>query len=207
MKNTINYPTKRTTNRPSLQSNDNAANRGMSLEMLLNQANEYYVAQEIAVIHKKPTPVQVVQVAYNSRSTAKITEAYYTTPSTTDYNGIFDSYHIDFEAKQTNLNALPLQNFHIHQIEHMDHVLKQGGICFVIIYFKKFERFFLIPARYIVDYYQESFIKTKLRKSFSLDMIQENGFEIVNTGFPLLDYLPIVKNKLILGGTKIGNVK
>ena len=63
--------------------------RGMSLENDLNDSNAYYCSCDRALIHKKPTPIQVVKVDYPERSAAKITEAYYKTPGTTDYNGIY----------------------------------------------------------------------------------------------------------------------
>ena len=64
-------------------------NRGMSLESDLNYSNEYYRAIDKALIYKKPTPIQVVHVDYPMRNKARISEAYYKTPSTTDYNGIY----------------------------------------------------------------------------------------------------------------------
>lgn len=36
----------------------------MTLEDDLNETNKYYLANQIAVIHKKPTPVQIVNVHY-----------------------------------------------------------------------------------------------------------------------------------------------
>ncbi len=73
----------------------------MTLEEDINETNEYYLNQEIAVIHKKPTPVQIVQVDYPKRSAAVIKEAYFKQASTTDYNGLFRGFYIDFEAKET----------------------------------------------------------------------------------------------------------
>ena len=67
--------------------NRSTSNRGMDLEFDINRSNQYYLANEIAVVHKKPTPIQVVKVDYPKRSSAKIVEAYYKIPSTTDYNG------------------------------------------------------------------------------------------------------------------------
>ncbi len=40
----------------------NFANRGMSFEAAINDSNQYYLAHDIAVIHKKPTPVQIVKL-------------------------------------------------------------------------------------------------------------------------------------------------
>ena len=77
-----------------------AGGRGMSLENDLNKTNEYYLQLDKAVIHKKPTPIQIVQVDYPKRSAAKITEAYFKVPSTTDYNGVYRGKAIDFEARK-----------------------------------------------------------------------------------------------------------
>ena len=196
----INYPTKKDNfNNVKITSNTTTASkRGMSLETLLNQANEYYLAHGIACIHKKPTPIQVVKVDYKSRATAKITEAYYSTPSTTDYNGVYKGYHIDFEAKQTNLSSLPIHNFHLHQIEHMEHVLAQNGICFVIVYFAKKERFFLLPAKEVIRHYRNQQFNSK-KKPFALTQCETVGFEIELASFPLINYIETIE-KHLLGG-------
>ena len=75
------------------------SSRGMRLENDINDSNKYYRELDKALIYKKPTPVQVVHVDYPKRQRAKITEAYYKTPSTTDYNGVYRGKYIDFEAK------------------------------------------------------------------------------------------------------------
>ena len=99
------------------------SNRGKTLEDDLNETNQYYLAHGIAVIHKKPTPIQIVDVHYPKRSAAVIKEAYFKQASTTDYNGVYKGKYIDFEAKETkNCTSFPLKNFHDHQIEHMKHV-------------------------------------------------------------------------------------
>ena len=55
----------------------NKANLGMDFEQIINESNEYYLNNDIAIIHKKPTPVQIVKVDYPMRTKAFITEAYY----------------------------------------------------------------------------------------------------------------------------------
>ena len=109
----------------------------MHLESDIEETNLYYLTMGIAVIHKKPTPVQVVDVSYPARNKAKIVEAYYKTPSTTDFNGIYKGKYIDFDAKETkSKTSMPLKNIHPHQIEHLRNVDKHGGIAFLIINFK-----------------------------------------------------------------------
>ncbi|MEG2504608.1 MAG: Holliday junction resolvase RecU, partial [Carnobacterium sp.] len=72
------------------------AKRGMTLEEDINASNESYLAFGKAVIHKKPTPIQIVKVDYPQRSRAKITEAYFRQASTTDYSGVYQGRYIDF---------------------------------------------------------------------------------------------------------------
>ena len=60
------------------------SNRGMNLENDLNDTNNYYLSNDIAVIYKKPTPITINKVDYKSRTDAVIKEAHFKTPSTTD---------------------------------------------------------------------------------------------------------------------------
>ena len=73
-------------------------NRGLDLEHLINITNDYYLNNNIAVIYKKPTPITVSKVDYKNN---KVTEGFYKTPSTLDYNGIYKGKYIDFDAKET----------------------------------------------------------------------------------------------------------
>ena len=77
------------------------SNRGMTLEEDINVSNQYYIEIEKAFIYKKPTPIKITKVDYPSRDKAVIKEAFFTVPSTTDYNGIYKGKYIDFEAKET----------------------------------------------------------------------------------------------------------
>ena len=112
------------------------SNRGKTLEDEINEANDYYVKRRLAIIHKKPVPVQIVKVEYPSRSAAVIREAYFRTPSTTDYNGVWDGHYIDFDAKETaSKTSFPLKNIHVHQMTHMQQVTEQDGVAFIIVRF------------------------------------------------------------------------
>ncbi len=127
--------------------------RGMSLEDDLNDTIAYYLTHEIAVIHKKPTPVQIVSVDYPKRSSAKIKEAYFKTPSTTDYNGVYKGKYVDFEAKETqNTTSFPLSNFHDHQMTHMANVLKQDGIVLSLLLSKNSEKLISFPLRNFIRF-------------------------------------------------------
>lgn len=164
--------------------------RGMFLETLLNQTNDYYRLRKIAVIHKKPTPVQVVKVDYPKRSAAVIKEAYYRHASTTDYNGVYRGCYIDFEAKETkNKTSFPFINIHEHQLQHMEDCIYQGGVVFVIFYFSSLNEYYLLESQYLISYIREN---KDGKKSIPLTYIRENGMQIPLTVQSILDYIPIV---------------
>ncbi|VTS41686.1 recombination protein U [Streptococcus porcinus] len=172
------------------------ANRGMSFEAAINATNDFYLSRHIAVIHKKPTPIQIVKVDYPQRSRAKIVEAYFRQASTTDYCGVYKGYYLDFEAKETRQKtAMPMKNFHSHQIEHMASVLEQKGICFVLLHFSTLKETYFLPARALIDFYQID----KGSKSMPLDYIRKNGYEIIIGAFPQVPYLDIIEQNF-LGG-------
>jgi len=172
--------------------NSSYSNRGMTLEEDLNETNEYYRERKIAVIHKKPTPVQIVQVDYPNRSAAVIKEAYFKLASTTDYNGVYKGKYIDFEAKETqNPTSFPLKNFHEHQIQHMEEVISQGGICFVILRFTKFEQVYLLEAKHLLMYWER--MLSGGRKSITKEEIEEKGHRIPLGFQPRIDYIKVIE--------------
>lgn len=180
-----------------IKKNDGYGNRGMTLEEDLNESNEYYRSRKMAVIHKKPTPIQIVQVDYPKRSAAVIKEAYFKLASTTDYNGVYKGKYIDFEAKETeNPTSFPLKNFHQHQITHMEEVMNQGGICFVIIRFSRFDEVYLLEARHMLGFWDR--MMSGGRKSITREEIIHNGY-LIPLGFhPRIDYIKILDNLLPL---------
>ena len=188
----IQYPKGQQRNPSPQTSTVSYGSRGMFLETLLNQTNDYYRLKKIAVIHKKPTPVQVVKVDYPKRSAAVIREAYYRHASTTDYNGVYRGCYIDFEAKETkNKTSFPFINIHEHQLQHMEDCIHQGGIVFIIFYFSSLNEYYLLESQYLI-----SFIRNNKdgKKSIPLNYIRDNGKQIYLTVQSILDYIPIVDN-------------
>lgn len=181
----MNYPNQK---RNFKKNEVNYANRGMGLESDINNSNKYYLENNIAIIHKKPTPIKVVKVDYNKRINTKITEAYYEIPSTTDYNGIYKGKYIDFEAKETkSKTSFSLSNIHTHQIKHLIDIKNHGGISFLIIRFVNLDKTFLFETKYL-----EEFITNNDRKSIPYSYIESKGFEINLNYYPRLDYIKIL---------------
>ena len=187
----VNYPNmKRSWQSRAIITNDKkhyTAHRGMSLEEDISLSNQYYLSHDIAVIYKKPTPIQIVKVDYPRRESAKIVEAYYKTPSTTDYNGIYRGRYIDFEAKETKVKTFPFANISKHQIDHLQKIINHGGIAFVIIAFTSLNEVYLIDASHMInDYYHSQ------RKSITYQKIKDLGHLIPQGYQPRLDYLKVV---------------
>lgn len=167
------------------------ANRGMSLESDLNDTNEYYLNNNIAVIYKKPTPITINKVDYKSRRDAVITEAHFKIPSTTDYNGIYKGKYIDFEAKETrSTTSFPLSNIHKHQIEHLKRIHNMGGIGFLIVKFVKLNKTYLLYIEDLLD-----LINSSKRVSIPLSYFEEKGYIIKEGIIPRLNYLEIIDMK------------
>ena len=163
-----------------------AANRGMSLEEDINLSNEYYINEGIALIHKRPTPINIVRVDYSKG--ARITDAYFEKQSTTDYNGVYKGKYIDFEAKNTKSNtSFPLSNISEHQIIHLQNVLKHGGIAFFIISFQMKDEIYLLDASFVIDFYMHG-----ERQSIPYDVIKKEGILIRQDYTPRLHYIEAV---------------
>ena len=161
----------------------NYKNRGMNLESLINDANNYYVDEDIAVIYKKPTPIGLVDVDYKS---GIIKKAYFKDKSTLDYNGLYKGKYIDFDAKEShNKTSFPLSYIHKHQINHMRNVLRHGGITFLIIDINGL--YYILLGQDIID-----FIDNNDRKSIPYDYIKEKGYIIELTLKPVLNYLKVL---------------
>ncbi len=106
--------------------------RGSTLESLINLSNEKYLAGNLAIIQKIPTPITPVNI---DQSTRHITLAYFDKKSTVDYIGAVQGIPICFDAKESISDTYPLQNIHQHQIDFMSHFEKQNGISFIIFQF------------------------------------------------------------------------
>ena len=167
------------------------ANRGMVLEELINEANKYYLDNDIALIFKKPTPIGIVNVQ-GEGSQKIITKAYFKEPSTLDYSGVYKGKYIEFDAKETkSKTSFPLANIKEKQLQHIKKVNNHEGIAFIIISINK--NYYIITAKTLIKFLDE-----KKRKSIPFEFIKKNGYEINSNGIIKMDY---IKNlDIIIGG-------
>ena len=160
------------------------AKRGMDLESLINEANKYYLDNDIAVIYKKPTPVEIKKVSYKGKT--EYIEGVLREKSTLDYTGVYKGYYLDFDAKSSkSKTSFPLSNIHKHQLLHIDRVLKHKGISFLIIEMN--DRFFILDGNVLIK-----FVNNNDRKSIPFEFIQKEGLEIKLKFSPTLDYITVL---------------
>lgn len=163
-----------------------SANRGMNLEEDIIQSSQYYLRNNMALIYKRPTPIQVVKVDYQKG--VRITEAYFSEKSTTDFNGVYQGRYVDIEAKSTHSkSSFPLSNITAKQFEHLENVINNGGLAFFIIEFVKHQKTFIVEAKRIIE-----FKNAEERKSIPFAQFEDLGREIKRGFSPRLDYLPFI---------------
>lgn len=191
-----NYPNKKKIKVQSDSSNNvesslvGQARRGMDLEDLINQSNKYYVDNDIAFIYKKPTPIKVNKISHSKQFGTrmhKITDAYFSEKSTTDYNGLYDGMYIDFEAKQTKYKSFNLvSNLHEHQRMHLKNVMRHGGLAFLFVYFYQYDKIYIIDYRFIDDFIDGG------KSQIPITYFEENGYELKLGYNPALDYIKYI---------------
>lgn len=157
-------------------------NRGMVLERIIDVTNRYYLDKDIAVIYKKPTPVNISRVKYGEKKV----KGYLTSKSSLDYVGVYKGKYIDFDAKSTkSKTSFPLSNVQTHQIDHIKKILDHGGISFLIIEMNN--NYYLLHGNDLID-----FVNNNTRKSIPFSYIEEKGKEINIKPNLVLDYLSVL---------------
>jgi len=162
-----------------------SSSKGLSFEKQINITIENYRADNLALFYKRPTPIQVIKVDNNFKT--KIIEAYFSSKSTTDYNGLFRSKYIDFEAKEViTKDSFELNNLKKHQYLHLVKVKKMGGIAFILISFPKKQTVFLVDIDIITKYYSSS--------NISFDILLKESKTVSSVFRYPIDFLPIIIN-------------
>lgn len=158
------------------------SNRGIDFEEDVNLTNRYYLENDIALIYKRPTPVKVLKF---NKKTKRIVEGLYDEKSTTDYNGVYKGFYIDFEVKTTkDSTSFPLSNIRDQQLIHLSRVIENKGIGFFLIRLELLNEVYILMAQDVIN-----FIKENSRHSIPFSYIKEKGFKVEYRYTPRLDYL------------------
>ena len=125
--------------------------RGSTLEDMINHSNEVYREKKLALIQKVPTPITPITI---EKQTRHITLAYFDQKSTVDYIGTVQGIPVCFDAKECAVKTFPLQNVHPHQVQFMKEFEEQGGISFIILYWKSENEIVYLPFEKLYEFWK-----------------------------------------------------
>lgn len=157
--------------------------RGSTLEELINLTNEAYLRHRLAAIQKISTPITPVEF---DKGKGVITLAYFDKESTVDYIGNVQGVPVCFDAKETSLKSLPIQNIHEHQMRFMEAYATGGAAAFILVHFSFCDEYYLIDFNMIKSYYDAA--QAGGRKSIPYTAMKEE-YQIFRKGEFLLHYL------------------
>ena len=142
--------------------------RGSTLEEYINYSNEKYREAGLALIQKIPTPITPIEI---DKSTRHITLAYFDKKSTVDYIGAIQGIPVCFDAKECASTSFSLANVHEHQFTFMQEFENQGGIAFLIIFFKSLDKIIYVPLKDLKLFFDR--MNSGGKKSFKFDELNE----------------------------------
>lgn len=162
--------------------------RGDELEEQINRTNELYREKRLAVVQKVPTPIKPIRISPENRT---ITLAYFEQKSTVDYIGVVQGVAICFDAKETTKNFLPMSNIHTHQVKFMKDFKEQGGIAFLVVYFKKYEEYYFLSIDVLSPLFEKAMAGG--RKSIPYTSF-DKSYQIFVEGGLYLNYLKALEH-------------
>jgi len=160
--------------------------RGSAFEHLLNMTNEKYMEHKLAAVQKISTPITPMKF---EPETHLITKAYFEKKSTVDYIGVAKGVPVCFDAKETSLKYLPLQNIHPHQMEFMASFREQKGLAFLLVNFTDKSECFLLPFEQLEKYWTAA--RSGGRKSIPYEAF-DRRYIVVGRGGYMVHYLEAV---------------
>ena len=165
--------------------------RGSALEEMINLTNEIYREKHLALIQKIPTPITPIKLDKESRH---ITLAYFEQKSTVDYIGVVQGVPVCFDAKECASNTFALANVHEHQVNFMKEYEAQGGISFLLIYFKKQDCYYYLPYDKLQYFWNRA--KDGGRKSFRFDELDQE-YIVGSSNGVYIHYLQTLQKDLL----------
>lgn len=139
--------------------------RGSFLENIVNRTITDYRNKKLALIQKIPTPITVTKL-----DKGRISCGFFDKKSTVDYIGVVQEIPVCFDAKEVDNDTFPIKNIHKHQYEFMEEWENQGGLSFLLIYFKTIDKLYYMRFAELTRLYNRT------KKSFNVKELDKNYF-------------------------------
>lgn len=166
--------------------------RGSQLEESIELTNEKYREKKLALIQKVPTPITPIEM---DKEKGHITLAYFDKKSTVDFIGAVQGIPVCFDAKECATETFTLANVHEHQVEFMRQYEEQGGVAFLLIWYKSIDRYYYMREKELLTFWERA--QKGGRKSFRTDELDADFFFDSRNGF-YLPYLDMIQKDLDL---------
>lgn len=164
------------------------ARMGLDLESDIIKSCEYYARNNICLILKRPTPIQIMKVDnFDNKDKNCLVTGKFNLKSTTDFVGVYRGRYIDIECKKTIQNSFQMKNIGEHQIKHHTKAMYLGGICFFIIYMERFDKIFLLDSKYVIEKYTNDD-----KTCISIKFLEQFGYELERGYLPRIDFIKVV---------------
>ena len=103
-----------------------------------------------------------------------------------DYIGAVQGLPVCFDAKECAAESFSLANVHEHQFKFMCEFEKQGGVAFLIIFFKSLDKIMYVPLSDLRVFMDRMYVGGK--KSFKFEELNLE-YEIPKKGDIIVHYL------------------
>lgn len=160
-------------------------NRGQAFEDVINLVNHQYKINDIALIHKRATPVKVLK-----SKGSRVLNGFFEEKSTVDFDGVYRGRPIYFEAKTVKEKRFDLKNLHKHQMQHLYDANLHGAISFLLIEIRPVQTVYLVPFNMVAHYWKKA--AQGGRKSIPLSDFEVYAYEVKRGRGVLLDYLAVL---------------
>lgn len=167
----------------------NAKNDGKIFEEMIENTNGTYKNRGVAVIEKRATPVKVMK-----SSGSYVLHGVYEQKAIVDYGGPFHGKALEYDAKSVlDGDEFPLSYLKKHQYEHLERCHKVGALCFLLIFFIRRQKIFLLEFEHLREFKQRT-APRGIKKVITLAQLEEVGHSIrIGSGGVEVNYLPVVE--------------
>ncbi|WP_434325599.1 Holliday junction resolvase RecU [Mycoplasma leachii] len=153
-------------------------NRGQYLETILNITNQKYLDENLCVVSKIPTNINLINI-----NNKVITNATFKDNFNCDYIGVYNGLYFEFDAKETSKDEFNFNAIRKNQQQKLNLVSKNKGLAFIILYFSKYDDFYIISYNKLIEYIKNN------KKTIPRSWITKNCQELFLTNKLKLDYL------------------
>jgi len=160
------------------------ANRGRTLELVLEQSNAVYRERGIALVHKVPTAWLPIRGSSGKIITAKVDE-----PTCVDFLGVYRGRAIAFDAKETRQQRWPVSAVTGLQLRWLEDWDRAGGTGFLVVqYVLEGDEAYLVTFNQLAVWYHRA-CWPRGEKSVHVDEARATCRRVVSARGVLLDYL------------------